>query len=126
MDDLGFAPTPQLRVLRVEEDEEGPSAETCESQAQGSLRDQGVSDEDWAELEAAKLHFSERIERLKREQREEELRQELLKHQAMQEKIRKLCPCPAGYSWSKVGGGWRCHGGSHFVTDRELQEKFTA
>jgi hypothetical protein len=28
--------------------------------------------------------------------------------------------CPAGFDWYRQGGGWRCHGGSHWVSDADL------
>ena len=28
--------------------------------------------------------------------------------------------CPAGFDWYKDGGGWRCHGGTHWVSDADL------
>ena len=65
-------------------------------------------------------------ERKRREAEEERLREEQRKILDIQNAIRKICPCPAGYSWYKQGGGWRCKGGSHFVSDEELQRKFTS
>ena len=47
------------------------------------------------------------------------------KRQAIQEKLKQISPCPAGFAWHKVGGGWRCAGGSHFVSDRKLNDHFT-
>ena len=44
------------------------------------------------------------------------------KERAAQEKLRELGPCPAGFRWVKqmVGGGYRCAGGSHWLSDAEL------
>ncbi|XP_065661931.1 uncharacterized protein LOC100206283 isoform X3 [Hydra vulgaris] len=139
------------------------------------IRDPGVPDEIWKQLQVAKLakkeeekmkeekaaeekRFQEEQEKLLnellrelQEEREEEKRQQMLrelekkreeerKRREAEEKrlneerqkakdvenaIRKLCPCPAGYSWYKQGGGWRCGGGSHFVSDEQLQRQFT-
>jgi hypothetical protein len=99
-------------------------------------RDAGVSDAVWYELEQAKKEYVEKMERLKREKeaavKEEErkriekaIEEELKKQQAIQEKIRQICPCPAGFSWYKCGSGWRCEGGSHFVSDGQLKSQFT-
>ncbi len=114
-----------LRAKRVTKEVDVPMETADQShESTGDLRDLGVSDEDWAELEEAKKHYAERIERLKREKREAELAEELRKQQAMQERIRRLCPCPAGFTWTKVSGGWRCAGGAHFVTDKQLEANF--
>jgi hypothetical protein len=37
-----------------------------------------------------------------------------------QRKLKTMGVCPAGFRWTKQSGGYRCAGGFHFVTDREL------
>ena len=44
----------------------------------------------------------------------------------IQSKIRSLHLCPRGFRWFKIEGGWRCKGGSHFVTDQQLKESFSS
>ena len=61
----------------------------------------------------------------KREEAEQRRRDELRKQEMIKEKLRQISPCPMGFSWTKVGHGWRCGGGSHFVSDKELQHNFT-
>ncbi|KAJ3233527.1 hypothetical protein HDU78_006382 [Chytriomyces hyalinus] len=108
-----------------------------------ALRDHGVSDEAWAELERSKQKRIEELERMrkeleelnrirdeqererKREEFEKKSREEAKKEKALQERIRHICPCPAGFQWFKTGNGWRCGGGSHFVSDAQLQANFT-
>lgn len=48
---------------------------------------------------------------------EEERKRQEAKVQA---KLRKMGICPAGFQWIKQGGGYRCAGGSHWVTDAQL------
>ncbi|KAJ3016332.1 UNVERIFIED_CONTAM: hypothetical protein HDU68_012270 [Siphonaria sp. JEL0065] len=106
-------------------------------------RDPGVTDEQWVELELSKQKRREELERQKREleelkrlsdererQRliqevEKKIREKSKKEQEMQERIRRICLCPAGYQWAKVHGGWRCGGGAHLVTDAQLESHFT-
>jgi len=150
-------------------------------------RDDGVSDEVWAELEAAKEEERRREEELIAEQlkaeeerkrieaemlaayeaeqarirvlQEEQQRQEAARRaqeayeaklaaerrkceeeehrrreeaarrkreeQRIKEKLRQISPCPAGFNWHRMGGGWRCGGGSHFVSDAELRKSFS-
>ena len=40
---------------------------------------------------------------------------------AVQAKLRQMGVCVAGYQWIKQAGGYRCAGGSHWVTDQQLQ-----
>ncbi|KAI8816900.1 uncharacterized protein EV422DRAFT_509327 [Fimicolochytrium jonesii] len=65
-------------------------------------RDPRVSDEDWAELEEAKLADAEKMERIRREMGKQALQAEIRKAQAVQERIRRICPCPAGFNWYKT------------------------
>lgn len=65
------------------------------------------------------------LERKKAEEAARKRAEEEKKRQAIQEKLKQISPCPAGFAWHKVGGGWRCAGGSHFVSDRKLNDHFT-
>ncbi len=53
-----------------------------------------------------------RLERLQRASEADDRRK---KHEMMQEKLRCMGRCPAGFRWYRSEGGWRCHGGSHWV-----------
>ena len=35
-------------------------------------------------------------------------------------KLKELARCPAGFDWHRDGDGWRCNGGSHFVSNDDL------
>ncbi|KDO32888.1 hypothetical protein SPRG_02579 [Saprolegnia parasitica CBS 223.65] len=89
-------------------------------------RDAGVSDTDWAELEAAKQAHEAHLAEWHRELDAQALAKKLKEEAEVQERIRRLCKCPMGFEWFQLSGGWRCGGGSHFVTDAELNAKFTA
>lgn len=47
---------------------------------------------------------------------EEQRRVELAKEAAAQTAIRRMGVCVAGYSWLRKGSGWRCAGGTHFLS----------
>ncbi|KXS21803.1 P-loop containing nucleoside triphosphate hydrolase protein [Gonapodya prolifera JEL478] len=109
--------------VKVEEVEEKQDVEQREEK-QHDGRDPGVSDHDWAELEIAKKEHAERLERLKKERLDAELQEELKRQQKMQERLRQLMNCPAGFQWFQTGGGWRCGGGSHYVSNDVLEKHF--
>ncbi|KAE9298014.1 hypothetical protein PR003_g23352, partial [Phytophthora rubi] len=106
------------------EAEEDPEADEDEKQTK-EQRDSGVSDEDWEELERAKEAHAVHLDELKRARDQAKLEEERRRAEAIQEKIRRICPCPAGFNWYKSGGGWRCGGGSHYVSDVQLNSQFT-
>lgn len=63
-------------------------------------------------------------ERKRREAEERKRQEEIRKKEEMQRRLQQISPCPAGFNWHRQGGGWRCGGGSHFVSDQELQRSF--
>jgi len=50
----------------------------------------------------------------------QKLKDEKKKRKRIQQKLREMGVCEAGYEWIRDVGGWRCAGGSHFVTDHQL------
>ena len=76
------------------------------------------------EAHEAAVREREVAEIRRREAAAERLQAEARKRQVVQEKLRQLSPCPAGFQWTQMNGGWRCGGGSHFVSDAELNRSF--
>jgi hypothetical protein len=56
-------------------------------------------------------------------QREMEAEQKRQKDK-VQERLRTIGKCPMGL-WHKCGSGWNCAGGSHMVSDAELEKFFS-
>jgi hypothetical protein len=54
------------------------------------------------------------------ERKRREVEEERRKEAAAQTKLRRMGVCPAGFRWIKQAGGYRCGGGSHWVSDAEL------
>ncbi|KAI8896070.1 hypothetical protein BC833DRAFT_515115, partial [Globomyces pollinis-pini] len=72
------------------------------------------------ELEEIERIKSERIRQQKLKEIREQIDLENRCREAVQEKLRQISPCPAGFTWIQVSGGWRCGGGSHYVSDAQL------
>ncbi|EGZ09125.1 hypothetical protein PHYSODRAFT_362049 [Phytophthora sojae] len=111
--------------VEAEEDPDADEDEDRDEKKSKEQRDSGVSDEDWEELERAKEAHAARLEELRRARDQAKLEEKRRRAAAMQEKIRRICPCPAGYTWYKVSGGWRCAAGGHRVSDAQLNSQFT-
>jgi SpoVK/Ycf46/Vps4 family AAA+-type ATPase len=99
-------------------------------------RDAGVSDEVWEQLQRDRQAEEEREEEYRRLQEtarkatadarekivtrllEEKKRREM--EEAAKKKLMEMCACPAGFNWIKQKGGYRCTGGSHWMSDAQL------
>lgn len=126
--------------LLVDENPEEAQDEVSEDFQGGhkyrATRDTGVTDEIWEQLEKDKITEAKReqdyqkleakykaasekarqtiIKQLleERRQREEEMKKK--------EKLKAMGRCPVGFAWIKQESGWRCAGGSHWMSDREV------
>ena len=53
---------------------------------------------------------------------EEEKKRKSAEEQKTIERVQAIGKCPMGFTWHKEGAGWRCGGGSHYVSDVDLQQ----
>ncbi|KAG5917001.1 hypothetical protein E4U61_003126 [Claviceps capensis] len=125
----------------VEEDADADAVEEPESFVPGirsklGVRDEGVSDEVWhqlqqdAEAEARQDQEHDKKKLRARDTADEDLRERIIKElmeeeerrkkeTEMKKKLQMQGRCPVGYDWIRQAEGWRCAGGSHFVSDKE-------
>jgi hypothetical protein len=75
------------------------------------------------EAERQRKHAAE-VKMKKREDEERKRIEELERLTRVKAKLQQIGRCPAGFNWHHSGGGWRCGGGSHWVSDEELKRKF--
>ena len=133
---------------RLDADDESDSPDKSGSRVL-VIRDASVSDAVWSQLQKDKLREEEeKRECVRLEQEEARLRtwlktcadakrqheleeierkrkalEEKRKREAMvQKKLMQLGRCPVGYAWIKQTGGYRCAGGSHYMSDGEVQK----
>ncbi|KAI0085776.1 P-loop containing nucleoside triphosphate hydrolase protein [Irpex rosettiformis] len=88
-------------------------------------RQQAEDDELRRRLEEQRIRELEARAERERLQRELEARkrremEERKREAQAQQKLRSMGVCPAGFLWIKQSSGYRCAGGSHFVSDAQL------
>lgn len=131
---------PEPQIEEEEHDHGSPYTELCMTEKPRyptPLRDVGVSDEVWEQLqrdqEAANREVEEyqtllkarddatdaERDRIVKRLLEEEARRK--KETELKTKLAMMGKCPIGYAWIKQGGGYRCAGGSHFISNAELK-----
>ena len=66
------------------------------------------------------------MECLRRDEEEKKYAEKMRKKEEIQKQLQKLNPCPMGFKWFKAGCGWRCGGGSHYVSNETLRKQFTS
>lgn len=80
-----------------------------------------AQDEERRRLEKARIEAE-----LRRRQRDAEMaaiERQRAEEREMQEKIRMMGPCPMGFRWIKGSGGYRCAGGSHWLSDAQINAR---
>lgn len=77
-----------------------------------ATRDAGVSDAIWDQLQVDKQESRQKLKREDARRRDE----------AIQQKLQQMGLCPAGFDWIEQSGGYRCSGGSHYISNSQLGE----
>jgi len=133
--DMQIAATTERRVIdleaeitRTQREADVNEKETCEQHPMhGEELQSLVLEQDEArhrfeqERLQRELNRRKHLEKLAQLEREKKTFEEARKkEQAAQRKLRSMGLCVAGFRWIKQTGGYRCAGGSHFVSDAQL------
>ncbi|KAG2072157.1 P-loop containing nucleoside triphosphate hydrolase protein [Suillus decipiens] len=93
--------------------------------AQKKVNDNAANEQLMRQREAARIHELEAkaarekaLAALKKKQGEEQRRRR--EEARVQQKLRQMGVCVAGYRWIKQSQGYRCAGGSHFISNDQL------
>uniref|UniRef100_D8QIN5 AAA+ ATPase domain-containing protein n=1 Tax=Schizophyllum commune (strain H4-8 / FGSC 9210) TaxID=578458 RepID=D8QIN5_SCHCM len=109
----------QIRTAEKVERERQEQLRVLQAKAEADRREQRRV----AELQKKMQRAREEEERRRRELEERKRREqeEKRKHEQAMQKLRRMGVCVAGFQWYKMPGGYRCGGGSHFVSDAQLR-----
>jgi hypothetical protein len=99
----------ELELIRVEAEREERERKIREAEEKERRRREAVK--------AKRKRIEDELRRREEEQR---------KMEAISRQLQQISPCPMGFAWSRQGHGWRCHGGSHYVSDATLRSRFGA
>lgn len=124
--------------IAPEDDDSDDPEESGTTKPVLAIRDVGVSDEVWEQLQLDKAEEdrkeAEYHELLKAEKTASDADREKIIRQIVEEerrrrqeaakmaKIKAMGCCPAGFDWIKQDGGYRCAGGSHWMPDSEVDK----
>lgn len=114
------------------------AAITQEHPKRKAMRDAGVSDEVWEQLQrdqVAEERREQEYQDLLKSQRtaSDEARKQIVqrlleeeerrrKEEEARKKLEALGVCPVGYPWIKQEGGYRCGGGSHYMSEDAVMQ----
>ncbi|KAJ5779630.1 ATPase AAA-type core [Penicillium paradoxum] len=130
--DKALAEEREKEYLRVQEEEDRQKEMVLklkeeEEKAARELEDANKKADEDAKRRHEQARLKHELERRRQEAILEKLRkqQEALaearrKEQANQTKLRTMGLCIAGFQWLKQAGGYRCAGGTHWVSDAQL------
>ncbi|KAJ5114222.1 hypothetical protein N7456_002756 [Penicillium angulare] len=107
----------ELLRLKEEENNVAQAVEEARRQQNEQLRAQLEQERLQREIERREQEEIARKLEIKRQAEADARRRE----QAIQVKLRSMGVCVQGFQWIKQSGGYRCAGGSHCVSDAELQ-----
>ncbi|KIX03284.1 uncharacterized protein Z518_06836 [Rhinocladiella mackenziei CBS 650.93] len=104
------------RELNSKVDAELETKQRVEEESNAEAR--RLLEEELHKREKERLAYLEKVARMvqERQRREEERKKE----KEAQKKLREMGVCVAGFRWVKQAGGYRCAGGSHFVSDAQI------
>ncbi|KAF1974109.1 P-loop containing nucleoside triphosphate hydrolase protein [Bimuria novae-zelandiae CBS 107.79] len=79
---------------------------------------EALYDEERRKIEQKRIEAE--LERRRKEEEFIEMEKQRELEKRRQTKIRKMGPCPAGYQWTRQAAGYRCSGGSHYITEDQV------
>eukprot|EP00956_Cyclotella_meneghiniana_P042881 scaffold249342_cov62-Cyclotella_meneghiniana.AAC.2 len=119
--DIGVSDEVWMELEQVKEAEKR-YVEQCKAEEEERKR---VEAEIEAQLRAKKIAEDAYRKAMEELQRQRELAAEReRKKEMIKQKLRAIGNCPMGFVWHKVGNGWRCAGGSHYVSNEVLNKSF--
>nr|GAT60754.1 predicted protein [Mycena chlorophos] len=115
------------RELREAEEREAQAKRELEEAERLAAQAQQQREIEEMKRRLERLRLKELMERRARERQLEELerkrkaeQEERKKEAQVQAKLRSMGVCVAGFVWIKQSGGYRCAGGSHYISDAQL------
>ena len=84
------------------------------------IRAEAAAADEKERRQAEQKRIEAELERRRKDAELAAIEEQRAKEKKAQRKLKELGPCPAGYMWIKQSVGYRCAGGSHFLSDSQL------